>query len=178
MLTEQQRYRIEPRVKRVLLFYGCFPLASIAFAVAVGVATGGLIDFDQISLMSLLGILTGLLMFLISLLLPLLLLPTPTLLAAQLVQQHQTTDVSENQILDMLTGDQLLRYSLFGILITGGVFLNLVTFFVEQCGAAAIVAALGILLQLAGTPWPRVQFRRLAKTVSQIQRELQLIRIE
>jgi len=162
----------------MLFFFWVFPLACLAFGTGVWLATGGLPDFDQISLMSLLGILTGLLMFAMAFLIPRLILPNATQLAAQLVQQHQTTEVSESQIVDALVGNEFLKYWLFGILITGGVFLNLVTFFVEQCGAAGVLAGLGILLLLVGIPWPGLQFRRLAKNTRQLQTELKLIRLE
>lgn len=190
MLTPTEQARLQPRVRRMLFFFWVFPLVCLGFAAVVWLNTGNpgntgntvntvnRIDFDQISLMSLLGILTGLLMFAMAFLVPLLILPTSTHLAAQLIQQHQTSEVGESEILDALIENDFLKYWLSGILITGGVFLNLVTFFMEQSGSAAVMVALGILLLLATIPWPGLQFRRLAKKVPQIEKELKLIRLQ
>lgn len=177
MLTPVQRYRVVPKIRRMMMLSAGYIFASVAFATGVGIATGGVIDFNQISLMSLSGILTGLLMYVLSFIFPLLILANRTQLAAQLAKENRSTLIPEDIIIDALMVNRALKVGLAGIVTLGGIFLNLITFFVEQCGAAAVVAGLGILILLIHFPWKWLQFRYLNLESAKIKKELNLIRL-
>lgn len=146
MLDQAQITRIKPKLMLIQVVALALILGAMAFAAVSSVIVDWENRNDQIKMLTLFAMTSGLFIFAMSIFIPKFFATNHT--AGQHSTRESVSDKSVDAIVPMLMTETVIRYAL----IEGGVFLNLMVLIIEPHLATAVVAGIGLVLMLAMFP--------------------------
>ena len=177
MLTPDILLQILPKLKRTWYVFLALGAGLLMFAIAIGFV----VDWERFSteagMISLMGAVTGLMMFGMSFMVPKLIGSTRDQVAAQLIKEAGGGEITDLRIYDSLADNLWWDRILAGMILESGIFLNFLTFFVEPNSVALAVILIGAVIYLFRFPFIFRQKMRLARSHRDMRAELALIRV-
>ncbi len=175
MLTREQSERIKPRLLAIQIVSLGILMGAILFAGVVAT----IIDWNDLNrnvkLMSLIGAATGCSMYgLAFIALKIFSSSSTQSLAFELKKSNQELD--EEQAIDGCLNQLLTNKIIFSAIVEGAIFLNLMTFMLEQSVVALTVAGAGILLLVISFPFKSRLIGQLTNQLRGVKEDFQLIR--
>ena len=110
-------------------------------------------------MLTLLGAMTGFMLYGISLIVPRLITASTTQIAAELMAKNAQQTDQDDSIIDSLLSNFTVNRTMFFAFVEGAIFLNLITFKLEVSAAALVVLAIGFILLIVTFPF---NFRSLS----------------
>ncbi len=176
--NDQYQQRIVIRVLRVRWFVFGLLLAALGFALAIEWTLNWPEPQMKTTSLTWLGVATGFAFYGLSYLFAKWATPDSAQIAAQLVTQYRSRDIPTTAILESIANSLKLSKYLQCLILMGGVFLNLVTFYLDKGLLAIAMVAFGLLLLLIQIPTKRSITKRFVRGLDAVNRELPLIDIQ
>lgn len=175
MLDREQLTRINPKLRTIQIICGALVLGSLAFTLVVSVLIDWRLMTGEIKLLTLIGAVTGLMLCSMAMIVPRLITSSPTHLAAQLLSKSETGEVSDATIIDASLENLQTNRILFYALIEGAIFLNLMTFLLEQSAGALVIVGIGFALMVFAFPFTGRLTGWIEQNLTDIRREMRLL---
>lgn len=175
MLTTEQQTQVQPKLTTLVIIYAALGMGMLSMLVVIA----AIVDWKKLSteadMLSLMAAVTGLMTYAMSFIIPKLMSARPSDIAATLAKQQGSTDVPPDNILKTLIGNTLNNKIVSGALVEGGVFLNLIVFFLEPNTVSLAMVVIGLLIFAFRFPFPGRQLSKLEAELQDVERELQLL---
>ena len=175
---DDDQHRILTGVLRMRWFVVGLLLAALGFALAIEWTLKWPDPKMKTTSLTWLGAMTGLAFYALSFVFAKIATPDLSQTAALLVTRHRSQVIPNTVILDSIANNLKLSKYLQCLILTSGVFLNLVTFYLDKGVLAIAVVALGLLLLISQVPTKRSITKRFMKGLDAVNRELPLIDIQ
>ena len=175
MLASEQITRITPKLRVIQLTSAAILVGAVVFACMVM----AIVDWDAITgnikMMTLIGAVTGLCCFGLAFIAPRLANSSTTHVAAQLLTKNARAEIDDAKIIDAQLENFSSASVMFAAIVEAAVFLNLITFLLEQSTAALVIVGIGFVLLIFNFPLRSRMIGKLETGIQDIRREMQLI---